>query len=46
MKRIIIKIEDKDIKKGNPYWEFYRFKRVHNSKKTYTRKKKHKNSDG
>lgn len=46
MKRITIKIEDKDVRKGNPYWEFSRFKRVHKSKKTYTRKNKHKNSDG
>ena len=41
-KRITIKIESKDYRKGNPYWEFSRFKRVHKSKKSYTRKKKHK----
>ena len=41
-KRITIKIESKDVRKGNPYWEFSRFKRVHKSKKSYTRKKKHK----
>ena len=46
MKRIIIKIEDKDVRKGNPFWQFSRFKRVHKSKKTYNRKKKHRNSDG
>ena len=45
MKRIVIKIEDKDVRKGNPYWQFSRFKRVHKSKKTYTRKKKHKNEE-
>ena len=44
MKRITIKIED--IRKGNPYWQSSRFKRVHKSKKTYTRKNKHKNSNG
>ena len=42
MKRITIKIESKDYRKGNPYWQFSRFKRVHKSKKTYNRKKKHK----
>ena len=40
MKRITIKIEDKDVRKGNPFWQFSRFKRVHKSKKTYNRKKK------
>ncbi len=28
----------------NPYWKLASFKRVHKSKKTYTRKKKHKNN--
>ena len=46
MKRIKIKIESKEYRKGNPFWQFYRFKRVHKSKKTYNRKNKHKNSDG
>ena len=39
MKKIIIKIKRDDIKRGNPYWEFSRFKRVHKSKKTYNRKR-------
>ena len=42
-KRITIKIESKEYRKGNPFWQFSRFKRVHKSKKTYNRKKKHKN---
>ena len=46
MKRIKIKIEAKEYRKGNPFWQFSRFKRVHKSKKTNTRKNKHKNSDG
>ena len=41
MKKISIKRDD--LKRGNPFWEFSRFKRVHKSKKTYNRKKKHKN---
>ena len=44
-KRITINIESKDVRKVNPYWEFSRFKRVHKSKKTYNRKKKHKNNE-
>jgi len=43
MKRITIKVEE--VRKGNPYWQFSRFKRVHKSKKTYTRKNKHKNNE-
>ena len=46
MKRIKITIKEKEYRKGNPFWQFSRFKRVHKSKKTYTRKNKHKNSDG
>ena len=41
-----MKIRIKDIRKHNPFWKLASFKRVHKSKKTYTRKKKHKNSDG
>ena len=33
MRREIIKIKREDIKKGNPFWQFSRFKRVHKSKK-------------
>ena len=33
MKRITIKIESKEYRKGNPFWQFSRFKRVHKSKK-------------
>ena len=40
-----MKIRIKDIRKGNPYWKLASFKRVHKSKKTYTRKKKHKNDE-
>ena len=29
----------------NPFWKFSSFKRVHKSKKTYNRKKKHKNDE-
>jgi len=35
MKRIKIKIESKEYRKGNPFWQFSRFKRVHKSKKTW-----------
>jgi len=41
-----MKIRIKDIRKRDPFWKLASFKRVHKSKKTYTRKKKHKNSDG
>ena len=44
-KRITIKIESKKYRKGNPFWQFSRFKRVHKSKKTYSRKKKHENNE-
>ena len=40
-----MKIRRKDINSRNPYWKFASFKRVHKSKKTYTRKKKHKNDE-
>ena len=40
-----MKIHKKDIIKRNPYWKLASFKRVHKSKKTYTRKKKHKNDE-
>ena len=43
MRREIIKIKREDVTKVNPFWQFSRFKRVHKSKKTYSRKKKHKN---
>ena len=43
---IIGKIRQQDLKGRNPFWQFARFKRVHKSKKTYNRKKKHRNSDG
>ena len=43
MRREIIKIKREDIKKGNPFWQFSRCKSVNKSKKTYSRKKKHKN---
>ena len=47
MKSISIgKIRQQDLKGRKPFWKFSRFKRVHKSKKTYTRKNKHKNSDG
>ena len=45
MRREIIKIKCEDITKGKPFWQFSRFKRVHKSKKTYSRKKKHKNNE-
>ena len=45
MRREIIKIKREDETKGNPFWQFSRFKRVHKSKKTYSRKKKHKNNE-
>ena len=45
MRREIIKIKREDLRKGNPFWQFSRFKRIHKSKKTYNRKKKHKNND-
>ena len=38
-----MKIKREDIKYRNPFWKISSFKRVHKSKKTYTRKKKHKN---
>ena len=41
-----MKIRIKDIRNRDPFWKLASFKRVHKSKKTYTRKKKHKNSDG
>ena len=41
-----MKIRTKDIRSRDPYWKLASFKRVHKSKKTYTRKNKHKNSDG
>ena len=37
-----MKIRRKDIKTRNPFWKIASFKRVHKSKKTYNRKKKHK----
>ena len=40
-----MKIRIKDVRKRNPYWKLASFKRVHKSKKTYTRKDKHKNND-
>ena len=40
-----MKIKREDIKFRNPFWKFSSFKRVHKSKKTYTRKKKHKNEE-
>ena len=41
-----MKIRIKDMRTRDPYWKLASFKRVHKSKKTYYRKKKHKNSDG
>ena len=35
-----MKIRRKDITSRDPYWKLASFKRVHKSKKTYTRKKK------
>ena len=40
-----MKIRRKDIQSRNPYWKLASFKRVHKSKKTYNRKKKHKNDE-
>ena len=40
-----MKIRRKDINSRDPYRKFASFKRVHKSKKTYTRKKKHKNDE-
>ena len=40
-----MKIRRKDITSRDPYWKLASFKRVHKSKKTYTRKKKHKNEE-
>ena len=40
-----MKIRRKDIQSRNAYWELASFKRVHKSKKTYTRKNKHKNNE-
>ena len=40
-----MKIRLKDVRTRNPYWKLASFKRVHKSKKTYTRKNKHKNND-
>ena len=40
-----MKIRIKDVRTRDPYWKFASFKRVHKSKKTYTRKKKHKNDE-
>ena len=41
-----MKIRIKDMRTRDPYWKLASFKRVHKSKKTYSRKKKHRNSDG
>ena len=41
-----MKIRIKDVRTRDPFWKLASFKRVHKSKKTYNRKKKHKNSDG
>ena len=41
-----MKIRINNIRGRDPYWKLASFKRVHKSKKTYTRKKKHKNSNG
>ena len=41
-----MKIRIKDVRTRDPFWKMASFKRVHKSKKTYTRKKKHRNSDG
>ena len=40
-----MKIRLKDMITRNPYWKLASFKRVHKSKKTYNRKKKHKNDE-
>ena len=40
-----MKIRIKDTRTRDPFWKFASFKRVHKSKKTYTRKNKHKNND-
>ena len=41
-----MKIRIKDMRTRDPYWKLASFKRVDKSKKTYSRKNKHKNSDG
>ena len=41
-----MKIRIKDVRTRDPFWKLASFKRVHKSKKTYNRKKKHRNSDG
>ena len=40
-----MKIQRKDIQTRYPYWKVASFKRIHKSKKTYNRKKKHKNNE-
>ena len=40
-----MKIRRKDIQTRNPDWKLAAIKLVHKSKKTYTRKKKHKNEE-
>ena len=40
-----MKIRQKDTRSRDPYWKLASFKRVHKSKKTYTRKKEHKNNE-
>ena len=40
-----MKIRIKDTRSRDPYWKLASFKRVHKSKKTYTRKNKHKNDE-
>ena len=44
-KRITIKIESKEYRKGKPCWQYSRFKRVHKRKKTYKSKKTHHNRE-
>ncbi len=41
----MMKINRKDINSRDPYWKLASFKRIHKSKKTYTRKNKHKNKE-
>ena len=40
-----MKIRRKDITSRDHYWKLASFKRVYKSKKTYTRKNKHKNKE-
>jgi len=40
-----MKIQRKDIQTRDPFWKIASFKRVHKSKKTYTRKNKHKGNE-